>query len=1161
MPILSNLSTLGLNAMHAPLIALLSPGLVPVFNSAPILTIGMTYSASGINAADPSLLVTMQFLAELTNGRGGIWLNGTQHQVQLIVADDQSSANYMQLLYSALEQELGIQLFIAPYGDQFIQHLSAHMAASNGTFVVGVGSDPVNYIGNTGNLFDFINTSDLLLRKSLDLVNTAAQNTALHSRGISTICAFTATVDPLLRAQHDGLLSWMETENARRKAGASGGISEPDLVHLAADVAWPDSSDTATYASYYSLCPDGSDLVVALASGHAHITGLAASYRRPNAMIGWTSDPLVAPGFKFVPGGIEHSFNQKITDAAGWLIPVPVDTPELITLPAQVLSNAFELPPLFAAYTAALNVSAVISTAAGTYIQSWCTLMAAINSSASLSRDDMRQAVLSLNGLISQSGLLQINTTTGVNDALSGVVVQCDDATTCWFRSMQSPPIFPYDWPWHVILPGDPIFSSQNPSPVLVALVIAVLGTWVAQILLEQASFIRRKGGLSFLLWLIIAAVALGGVGIWCCMLMQTTAMTTSLPGADSSQPVQWSLGVILLALCPSLALVFLGLWLLLADVSNDQLLSIRSSSGTSTRPSLELKASATKLGTSFSQNQLVRQLMSLLTWRVIAGVGLFGSSITLTRVTLWYVWQQDAVVRSVAFAWAASTVTDLVLIPLSTLMLIRALRWKIPAIFLFAGSVMADWQIHASSLQFTYQPSGACAVSSPCLSVAVVLVIAGSIAAFACFVFVGLQFHAMKLSRNDLSLRLNDFQTALFSQQSLNRRLQEQGKRQLRGALVLSRMLNAINLLTTLPQEYSLPLSFLSDTPWLSASEEQHNAAGHLSRKLSSRAHTSSSSASSCATTSNVLAYEFATKSSATAGLTVNKIGPAPSYSKRRSKSRTGLPIPGRVDDQFYASVGDKGIEGRIVDVLVAQHDYTQLKLGSQNAEADTILGRSAHASLGRTSRSSEHKSEEGGFELTAPLLGVNGIGLTVPSPTLETIMSHPVAVEVLKRVLNKNQSVESLIFCLHARWYRRLNSSKARGLLADRIVGTFIRTGSSDEININTRQRNNILSTLLKTNDERCPSTLFLEAEQECINLITSNLWNTFVATADYRLCAWICSYLDINVAFEAYAVDMPPAENIDGATPKNPEQTRMNLSTFSQAMGKRDSEPEDK
>jgi hypothetical protein len=169
---------------------------------------------------------------------------------------------------------------------------------------------------------------------------------------------------------------------------------------------------------------------------------------------------------------------------------------------------------------------------------------------------------------------------------------------------------------------------------------------------------------------------------------------------------------------------------------------------------------------------------------------------------------------------------------------------------------------------------------------------------------------------------------------------------------------------------------------------------------------------------------------------------------------------------------------------------------------------------------------SDDSSFSIAAPLLGketTNGLAGAAegPSlPSLETILSHPVALEVIKQELIKTQSVESLVFCLHARRYASISSAKARRLLAMDITDTFVRADSPQQVNISNRQREQIVAAVDKGSDDACTAVLFHDAERECVALMRSNAWNSFTASSGYRLCAWICSSLDVNGAVDAFA-----------------------------------------
>ena len=168
-------------------------------------------------------------------------------------------------------------------------------------------------------------------------------------------------------------------------------------------------------------------------------------------------------------------------------------------------------------------------------------------------------------------------------------------------------------------------------------------------------------------------------------------------------------------------------------------------------------------------------------------------------------------------------------------------------------------------------------------------------------------------------------------------------------------------------------------------------------------------------------------------------------------------------------------------------------------------------------------HGSSAKEFQLTAPLLGNDDSAATVvpPAPSMDTVIDHPVAVEVFKEEMRKTQSVESLVFCLHVRRYRVLQSKKARRLLAVFIADAFIRNSSEQQVNINSRQRDTILAIVDKK-DAVCPTTLFDEAERECMLLMRTNVFKSFTATSGYRLCAWLCHSLDVRGTSRAKAND---------------------------------------
>lgn len=61
---------------------------------------------------------------------------------------------------------------------------------------------------------------------------------------------------------------------------------------------------------------------------------------------------------------------------------------------------------------------------------------------------------------------------------------------------------------------------DMSVNTVLIAVIISVLGAWVALIITEQSIFLKRRGNRSWPVWLFLVAVSLGGVAVWCAQVM-----------------------------------------------------------------------------------------------------------------------------------------------------------------------------------------------------------------------------------------------------------------------------------------------------------------------------------------------------------------------------------------------------------------------------------------------------------------------------------------------------------------------------------------------------------------------------------------------------------------------------------------------------------------
>ena len=164
-------------------------------------------------------------------------------------------------------------------------------------------------------------------------------------------------------------------------------------------------------------------------------------------------------------------------------------------------------------------------------------------------------------------------------------------------------------------------------------------------------------------------------------------------------------------------------------------------------------------------------------------------------------------------------------------------------------------------------------------------------------------------------------------------------------------------------------------------------------------------------------------------------------------------------------------------------------------------------------------------GFDLNMPLLGKtrdSRVAVSASaSPSLLTLLSHPVCVEVLKAELLQVHSVENLIFYLHAVRYRNVQSGKLRKMLAVAIHAHFIRENAPQQININTRQRDAISATVARKGDD-CPADTFKEAEREVLLLMETNVMKTIAGTHTMRLCSWVLASVPTSGLTEPIAVD---------------------------------------
>jgi hypothetical protein len=1111
-------TTLGPDVVNAGGIAALlvnwNASYLPRNASYPTLSFGLSLPivAGSIVKGAPEILAMM---VDVTNFRGGVNVVGQQHYLSITYTTDGNSPDLCAIVYDDMIRSANFTMLFAPAGDALLQAILPKLPGSGATLVSGINTDPADFALNYPNLFSSINTADSTFVAALQIINTAAHSWATQggdgsANGITTVCIFTAN-ETLLEASADGARTWITMENARRL--------NMDPIVILLDTQW-DMTVTGGYMDYaaaFMACPDNSDVMLlqgASTSGLAVAQALAASRLRPKAVIG------LNPATQ-----IDQNNAAELLAAAGWILPnqVELGAPASIGTMGGVFTSSWDVVFADLYWRAGANTVAPQVQRSYSYPAILGFMTAALTAATSLTEAGLRAAILSLNGQTSTGGPIQLSNVTGVNIAPTPGASQISSAGVLVDSTVSI--LYPVDWPWNLVVAGDPIVSSQNASSIFIALVVAVLGAWVAQIIIEQAIFSRRHGSRLYLLWLAVVALSLGGVAVWCSMLMQSTSLTTSLPGSANSQSVTWSLRVILLALLPSFLLTFCGLWVYISDIESQGVTYNQSQAAIAARTMQEKKRENMKEA-ALSNRQHLFHLLRAISWRTTLGGILIATAVVLTRVTLWQVWEQDAAFQSAAWAWVVSSLLDVLLISTSVMMFFHALRWRIPAVFVFTAAVFADWQLHVTSLQWTYQPEPPNMVIplSPSLSSEAVLIIAGVIAAFICFVFIGLQFQAMKLSRNDLTVLVVSLKSAvkiLHSKAAEDSRLLT---RQHRAVKVLAVALNAVNLVSALPQDYTLPLFLHSDISQLAPPPRP------TGRKSDQKMVVSTSLAVSYAIHSRNRSIGSVNKSQLLQG---DQDSEHPKMLRLRNSSAVA-------PETMFNSI-DEGAMGsdrsvlRSQNVVTSHSDQEFTKAVQSSLEAQSKHSTAHHSGVSIVSGVEISRTGQGtvsapakdntSFLLTAPLVAQSGEDKgkdPPPLPSLETIIDHPVAVEVFKQELMKTRSVESLVFLLHVRRYHALISSATRKLLALRMADTFIRQDAAQQININTQQRETILNAVDQKGDQGCTLSLFSAAEVECMMLMRSNAWKSFTATSGYRLCAWLCHYINLGEAVQALTMD---------------------------------------
>ena len=813
--------------------------LQPVNLSWPVIRMAGVITLNGAdNTYGAAMKQAYQFSVDLINAKGGVTVNNTPHTISVTWASDDSSLSLLLYLYGQWLSDPTYTLYLAPTQDDQFEALLPLMRQSNATFFNLFAVSPDHFLVDPyPYVYTLLQMRNIIPQYGIDQLNTRIQqyyndtihglvtlphNDAMPNRfGLSTVCMYTHT-DSQLLLERRGIWEWINATNIAR---AMAGASADELIVVVQDVIWSTPSnevDGNLYRATINSCPDRTDALLVFgettaADAQAVSAALASTMLRPKAA--WTASNMV--GFDATNATMVEQWTNWITFAT----PQPLPS----NLPSQTFQNITELQSVFMIYW---QTTILPSSLQQLFPGCFEVIRAALNTTISLSSIDLRTAFLALNGRTYIRGV-RFDPITGVNMGSNSPIGQVDSKLGVVYAANASNLLYPAEWPWRRTDVGDALDMSQTPTPAIIGWVLVMLGCWVAQIIVEQAVFVRRRGGW-YKVWLGLVATSLGGAGVWCSQWTMSSAISLARPSDGATLPMSYSLDIAVLAVLPALILTWCGLYLLMRDI--DPIMEEnRRSQGTAAaaRQQNQEQQAEKRKRAALSHAAHLQHLKDSMSRNVVAGALLVAIAINVTRVTLWYNWSVQATVVSAAAGWVVSAIVAVVLVVPALLMYFHALRWRTVAVFMLAGAVMVDWQVHVYTATFEYASQvlrSPAALYTMLLSSTAVSLITGIITAVTCFGFIGLQFSRMQLSRNGLSVLVASLESVINRQKAALAEEQQNSAYRALQADELVRMLEAINIVRPVPKEYAWALASQANTSTFLRSFEQATAAAAAS-------------------------------------------------------------------------------------------------------------------------------------------------------------------------------------------------------------------------------------------------------------------------------------------------------------------------------------------
>ena len=811
-----------------------------------------------------SCLSVCQFAIDMLNMHGGVVVNGTRYLVSLTTASDDSSPQLLQLLYSTWLNDPTYSFFLAPAADDQLKTLTPLMQATNRTFFNFLDGDPADFTAAYPYIFTLTSTKDQVPVPILTAINTRAQQYAAQVNagsvprpagvvsiyGVSSVCIYTHN-DTTQIEGCAGVRTWINNTNQQREE--AGAALPSDFITIEQDVFWPTASASTNetlYAATIDQCPDGVDILIVCgtttaADVAAVSQALAETQLRPKAA--YTTNTLT---------GFDSTNAALVAQWSGWMTQGSSGAGKA-TIPSPIFTTKAQQNSAWQTY---FNQATATSAQQTLFPSGFDVIRSAMSVSASLSSSDLRAAFLSLNGTTYVRAVLFSNVT-GVNPASVTVPSQIQNGTITVLTS-PSQINYPVAWPWSRIMDGDPVTATTSGEMTVLGFVLSVLGAWVAQIILEQAVFVRRRGGL-YPLWLLLVAVSLGGSGMWCAMFVYSTTLGITVPTTGESLSIQWSLNHALLGWLPAVLLTWAGLMVMMFDVDVNTVDDGKQSKAQMAHSVRRQKQEDARKKAALSHVMHIQHLAGAMSRHVVIGGLMVLAGLVLTRVTLFHVWEMQANVTVTAAGEAVSIIVCLPLMLFALLCYYHALLLRVVAVFVMALTVLFQWIIASEMADYTYSST---LVASPSalytvmLSSGVVSLICGIVAAVTCFAFIGLQFSRMQLSRNGLSILVAKLEALIAKQHKAILSANDETSAAKRQADGLARLLEAVNIVRPIATEWAFALASQSTVATLLSVHQAQQAAQPLSTIVSPHSTLRTVVAPSSSTNSNARKLEVRT-------------------------------------------------------------------------------------------------------------------------------------------------------------------------------------------------------------------------------------------------------------------------------------------------------------